>query len=448
MFGDEIERLQTINPLTGATLDTHDQLYVYPAVHYVMPPERIEAAVEGIKQELDQRLIELRHQGKLLEAQRLAARTKYDMEMILEVGYCSGIENYSRHLAGTEPGAKPYTLVDYFPKDFLLIVDESHVTIPQIGAMFNGDRARKEVLVEHGFRLPSALDNRPMRFEEFESMWDQVLFVSATPGPYELKKCEGEVVEQVIRPTGLLDPPITVKPARGQVPDLLHQIQTRAAAGQRTLVTTLTKRLAEDLASYIQQAGIKGAYLHSEIDTIERVGILRDLRHGKYDCVIGVNLLREGLDLPEVSLVAILDADKEGFLRSATSLIQTIGRCARNVDAEVYLYADKVTAAMQQAIDETQRRRAIQQAYNTEHGITPETIKKAIRKGLEEMISARRTAREAIRASEDAFELNESIGDLEKQMYEAAEALDFEKAARLRDRIKELKESPALSEAE
>ncbi len=444
LFGDEIERLETINPLTGATLERHVQLYIYPAVHYVMPQSRIEASVEGIRAELEERLQVFRRQGKLLEAQRLAARTKYDIEMLLEVGYCSGIENYSRHLAGNPPGAKPYTLVDYFPKDFLLIVDESHATIPQIGAMYNGDRARKEVLVEHGFRLPSALDNRPMRFEEFEGMWTDVLFVSATPGPYELKKCGGEVVEQVIRPTGLLDPRITVKPARGQVPDLLHEIQTRAAIGQRTLVTTLTKRLAEDLSSYIQQTGIKGAYLHSEIDTVERVKILRELRAGVYDVVVGVNLLREGLDLPEVSLVAILDADKQGFLRSATSLIQTIGRCARHVDAEVYLYADKVTAAMQQAIDETGRRRELQEAYNVEHGITPEGIHKAIRKGLEDQISARKTVRAAIKASEDVFDLTESLADLEKEMFVAAEALEFEKAARLRDRIKALKESPTL----
>jgi len=447
MFGDEIERLQTINPLTGATLESHEQLYVYPAVHYVTPANKIEAAVESIKAELDERLQTFRRLGKLLEAQRLAARTKYDIEMLLEVGYCSGIENYSRHLAGNPPGSKPYTLVDYFPKDFLLIVDESHATIPQIGAMYNGDRARKEVLVEHGFRLPSALDNRPMRFEEFEAMWKQVIFVSATPGPYELSKCGGEVVEQVIRPTGLLDPLITVKPARGQVPDLLHQIQARAAVGQRTLVTTLTKRLAEDLAAYIQQAGIKGAYLHSEIDTIERVQILRELRDGKYDVVVGVNLLREGLDLPEVSLVAILDADKEGFLRSATSLIQTIGRCARHVDAEVYLYADKVTAAMRQAIDETARRRVLQEEYNREHGITPASIKKAIRNSLEQQIAARRTTRGAIKASEDAFDLTESIADLEKEMFAAAEELDFEKAARIRDRIKALKDSPTLFSA-
>ncbi|MCB9853500.1 MAG: excinuclease ABC subunit UvrB [Phycisphaerales bacterium] len=444
LFGDDIEKLAIINPLTGATIEDVEQLYVYPAVHYVMPQDRVEEAVANIKEELEQRLMELRRQGKLLEAQRLAARTKYDMEMMLEVGYCSGIENYSRHLAGTEPGSKPYTLVDYFPEDFLLVVDEAHVTIPQIGAMYNGDRARKEVLVEHGFRLPSALDNRPMKFEEFEAMWKQVVFVSATPGPYELKQSGGEVVEQVVRPTGLLDPPITIKPARGQVPDLLHQIQTRAQAGERTLVTTLTKRLAEDLSDYFKQAGIKCAYLHSEIDTVDRVKVLRELREGKFDVVVGVNLLREGLDLPEVSLVAILDADKQGFLRSATSLIQTIGRCARNVNAEVFMYADKVTEAMQTAIDETSRRRALQEAYNKEHGITPATINKAIRKGLEDQIAARKTARAAIRASEEVYDATESIADLEKRMFESAEALDFETAAQLRDRIKALKESPTL----
>ncbi len=447
LFGDQIERLATINPLTGATLSEDTQLYVYPAVHYVMPQDRLEGAIAGIRRELEERLQVFRSEGKLLEAQRLAARTRYDLEMMEEVGYCSGIENYSRHLAGSPPGSKPYTLVDYFPEDFLLIIDESHATVPQIGAMFNGDRARKQVLVDHGFRLPSALDNRPMRFEEFEAMWDRVLFVSATPGPYELKTCGGEIVEQIIRPTGLLDPVITVKPARGQVPDLLHQIQARAAAGERTLVTTLTKRLAEDLSDYIKQAGIKVAYLHSEIDTIERVQILRELRDGVFDVVVGVNLLREGLDLPEVSLVCILDADKEGFLRSATSLIQTSGRCARNVNSEVFLYADKVTAAMQQAIDETARRRKVQEAYNLEHEITPVSIRKAIRKGLEDKIAARTTAREAISASEEAFDLTESIAELEQEMFAAAEALDFERAAQLRDRIKRLRDSPTLFSA-
>ncbi len=444
LFGDEVERIDLVNPLSGQTLSTTDQIFVYPAVHYVMPKERIEAAAASIKEELEERLMYFRQQGKLLEAQRLAARTKYDIEMILEVGYCSGIENYSRHLAGSAPGAKPYTLVDYFPKDFLLVVDESHATVPQIAAMYNGDRARKLVLVDHGFRLPSCLDNRPMKFDEVEGMINQAIFVSATPGPYELKNSGGEIVEQIIRPTGLVDPQIVVKPARGQVPDLLLQCQARAVAGERTLVTTLTKRLAEDLSDYMQQAGLKCQYLHSEVDTIERVEILRELRMGKFDVLIGVNLLREGLDLPEVSLVCILDADKEGFLRSATSLIQTIGRCARNVNAEVYLYADKITPAMQQAIDETSRRRQAQEEYNKKHNITPETIVKSIRRGLEAELSAHRTAREAVRMSEQQFDSTEAIADLEKEMLEAAEALDFERAAELRDRIRRLKDQPTL----
>ena len=444
MWGDQIEKIELVNPLTSETLAAEDQVFIYPAVHYVMPEDRIQHAVDSIRAELDERLAELNSQGKLLEAQRLAARTKYDIEMILEVGYCSGIENYSRHLAGTPPGAKPYTLIDYFPKDFLLIVDESHATIPQIRAMYAGDRSRKEVLVEHGFRLPSCLDNRPMRFEEFEGMWHQVVFVSATPAPYELELCRGEVVEQIIRPTGLVDPQIGVRPARGQVADLLEQTTKRVAAGERVLITTLTKRLAEDLATYIQQRQVRCRYLHSEIDTIERVEILRSLREGKFDVLVGVNLLREGLDLPEVSLVAILDADKEGFLRSETSLIQTIGRCARNVNAEVLLYADTVTNSMQRAIDETDRRRKIQLAYNKEHHIKPETIRKAIRTGLESEIQARRVAREAVRASEDQYSQQELIAMLEKEMFEAAEAMEFEKAAVIRDRIKQLKEQPEL----
>ncbi len=444
LFGDEVDRLDLINPLSGQTLSSVDQVFVYPAVHYVMPKDRIETAAASIKAELDERLDHFRRQGKLLEAQRLAARTKYDIEMILEVGYCSGIENYSRHLAGTAPGAKPNTLVDYFPKDFLVVIDESHASIPQIAAMYNGDRARKLVLVDHGFRLPSCLDNRPMKFDEFEGMINQAIYVSATPGPYELKQTGGEVIEQVIRPTGLIDPPIEVKPARGQVPDLLLQCQARAAAGERTLVTTLTKRLAEDLSNYMKQAGLRCQYLHSEVDTIERVEILRDLRMGKFDVLIGVNLLREGLDLPEVSLVCILDADKEGFLRSATSLIQTIGRCARNVNAEVILYADKITPAMKQAMDETARRRVLQEKYNAEHGITPETIVKAIHRGLESELTAHRTAREAVRQSETEFDKTEAMVDLEKEMLAAAEALDFERAAEIRDRIKRLKDQPTL----
>jgi excinuclease ABC subunit B len=445
MFGDEVEKLETINPLTGESLGRMEKVFIYPAVHYVMPEERVTAATTGILEELDQRVKEFRRHGKLLEAQRLLARTKYDVEMLREVGYCSGIENYSRHLNGTPPGAKPYTLVDYFPKDFLLFLDESHATVPQLRAMYNGDRSRKETLVEHGFRLPSCLDNRPMRFDEFQGMWSQVLFVSATPGPYELEACGGEVVEQIIRPTGLVDPPIEVLPARGQVQDLLQRVTERAAVGERTLITTLTKRLAEDLAHYIEQEGIRCRYMHADIDTLERVSILKELREGKFDVLVGVNLLREGLDLPEVSLVCILDADKEGFLRSETSLIQTIGRTARNVNAEVKLYADKVTPSMHRAIDETDRRRELQLAYNEEHGITPETIIKEIRSSLQDMVKSHKVAAEAISITEDQLDRAELITMLEKEMLEAAEALEFEQAARLRDRIKELKEAPELT---
>jgi excinuclease ABC subunit B len=444
MFGDEIDRVELINPTTGASLASEKRIFIYPAVHYVMPAERIERACQSIEEELAQRLMELRRHGKVLEAQRLSARTRYDLEMLREAGFCSGIENYSRHLNGTAEGAKPYTLVDYFPEDYLLILDESHVTIPQVRAMYAGDRSRKEVLVEHGFRLPSCLDNRPMRFEEFRGMWSQALYVSATPAPYELEACGGEVVEQIIRPTGLVDPPIEVSPARGQVPDLLQRISERAAAGERVLVTTLTKRLAEDLSRYITEEGLRCKYLHSEIDTLERVKILNELRAGEFDALVGVNLLREGLDLPEVSLVAILDADKEGFLRSETSLVQTIGRTARNVNAQVVLYADTVTPSMQRAIEETNRRRQIQLEYNQQHGITPETIKKAIRNSLESEFKARKIAAEAIRASEDEMDRTELIAALEEEMLEAAEALEFERAAQLRDRIKELKESPEL----
>ncbi len=448
LFGDEIERLERINPLTGESLGMLDKAFIFPAVHYVMPAERVDRACNSILEELDQRLKEFRRLGNLLEAQRLAARTKYDVEMIREAGYCSGIENYSRHLAGTEPGAKPFTLVDYFPKDLLLILDESHVSVPQIGAMYNGDRARKVTLVEHGFRLPSCLDNRPMRFEEFEGMWNRVLFVSATPGPYELRTTGGEVVEQIIRPTGLVDPEILVRPARGQVPDLLQRIAGRAAVGERVLVTTLTKRLAEDLSAYIQQEGMRGRYLHSDIDTLERVQVLKGLREGEFDVLVGVNLLREGLDLPEVSLVAILDADKEGFLRSETSLIQMIGRTARNVNALVVLYADRETPSMKRAIDETNRRRILQVAYNQEHGIKPETIKKAVRASLLNDINARKIAAEAVRASEGEMDRMELVRLLEEEMMQAAEGLEFERAAKLRDRIKELKSLPALGKPE
>ena len=440
LFGDEIDKLEMINPLNSETLGAPNKVFIYPAVHYVMPEERVAQATTSILEELDGRVLEFRRQGKVLEAQRLLARTKYDVEMLREVGYCSGIENYSRHLNGTEPGDRPFTLIDYFPKDFFLILDEAHATIPQIRAMYKGDRARKETLVEHGFRLPSCLDNRPLRFEEFEALWDQVLFVSATPGPYELRACEGEVVEQVIRPTGLVDPPIEVLPARGQVPDLLQRITARAGAGERVLVTTLTKRLAEDLSRYIQQEGLRGRYLHSDIDTLERIEILRELREGKFDVLVGVNLLREGLDLPEVSLVCILDADREGFLRSETSLVQMIGRTARNVNAEVKLYADRVTPSMQRAIDETDRRRALQLEYNRAHGITPATVDKAIRDTLSQQVTAHKLAAEVVRLSEEQLDRTELIARLEQEMLEAAEELEFERAARLRDRIKELRE--------
>ncbi|MCE5328189.1 MAG: excinuclease ABC subunit UvrB [Planctomycetaceae bacterium] len=439
MFGDQIDALRLINPVSGDTLSQTDQLFIYPAVHYLADQDVIDAAVVNIKAELEQRLIELRNGGKLLEAQRLAARTRYDCEMLLEVGRCPGIENYSRHLDGRAPGVRPYTLIDYFGDDFLLIIDESHVSLPQIKAMYNGDKSRKQVLVDYGFRLPSCLDNRPLRFEEFEGMWKDVLFVSATPGPYELQLTGGEVVEQVIRPTGLIDPEIEVHAATGQVADLLARVRDRTKAGERTLVTTLTKRLAEDLAEYIRAEGMRCKYLHSEIDTLERVDILRDLREGKFDVLVGVNLLREGLDLPEVSLVAILDADKEGFLRSATSLIQTIGRCARNVNAKVVLYGDKITPSMQEAIDVTAHRRSLQLEYNKANNITPTTIIKAINTSLTDQMQARRTAAAAIHASESDLDKTEYIAELERQMLAAAEAMDYETAARFRDEIAEIK---------
>jgi excinuclease ABC subunit B len=443
-FGDQIEQISYINPVSGEVLAAEEQVFIYPAQHYVMPADRIGSAIESVKAELQERLAELRGQGKLLEAQRLAARTMYDIEMMQEVGYCSGIENYARHLAGLPPGARPYTLIDYFPREFLLFIDESHATIPQLKAMWAGDRRRKEVLIEHGFRLPSALDNRPLRFEEFQQSWSKVVFVSATPGPFEMDRCNHEVVEQVIRPTGLLDPEIFVYPAANQIPHLLGEIEKRVAAKERVLVTTLTKRMAEDLSGYIRKKGFKCRYLHSEIDTLERIEILRDLRHGDFDVLVGVNLLREGLDLPEVSAVAILDADKEGFLRSQTSLIQTIGRTARNINATVFLYADTVTESMQNAIDETNRRRRIQLQYNKEHNITPETIKKEIRSGLTQQIKARQTAREAVRFGADEYERVELASQIETEMLEAARNLDFERAAFLRDQLRQLKELPEL----
>ena len=446
-FDDQITLITSINPISGELLGDHDAIFIYPAVHYVMPPDRVESAIASIREEMDHQVSAFKSQAKLLEAQRLLARTKYDLEMIQEVGYCSGIENYSRHLDGRKPGEKPYTLIDYFPKDFLLIIDESHVSIPQIKAMFNGDKQRKTVLVDHGFRLPSAMDNRPLRFEEFVAMTPQVIYVSATPAPYELQLTQGEVVEQIIRPTGLVDPTVLVCPAQGQVPHLLDRIKERVAKNERILVTTLTKRLAEDLSGYIQEAGFKCRYLHSDILTLERVEILTDLRKGDFDVLIGVNLLREGLDLPEVSMVAILDADKAGFLRSETSLIQTIGRSARNVNATVYLYADTITPAMQRAIDETDRRRKVQKQFNLDHNITPQTIQKAIRDSLESEVKARRAVESAIHLEPNTLNIAETIRLMEEEMLQAAQSLDFERAAELRDQIKGLKNVPEISGA-
>jgi len=448
LFGDEVEAIHLIHPASGESLAEERQAFIFPAVHYVMGEDTMQSALTSIRTELDERVAELRGQGKLLEAQRLAARTQYDLEMIEEVGYCSGVENYSRHLDGRPPGAKPYTLLDYFARrpeggpaerEWVCIIDESHVTVPQIRAMYEGDRQRKQTLVDHGFRLPSALDNRPLRFEEFEQTTSQVLYVSATPGPYELERTGGEVVEQIIRPTGLVDPSIDVRPARGQVPDLIEECKRRAELGHRVLVTALTKRLCEQLTTYLDEQGLSVRYLHSEIETLDRLEILRDLRRGEFDVLVGVNLLREGLDLPEVALVAILDADKEGFLRSPTSLIQTMGRAARHLEGHAVMYADEVTAAMRQAIDETERRRAKQIAYNEAHGITPTQIKKAIRKGIEQELKARRTARQAVRSSEPEFDRDELLRMLEDEMLQAAERLEFEDAARLRDRIEAIK---------
>jgi excinuclease ABC subunit B len=441
-WGDEIERLSIINPTSSETIDKLEQMFIYPAKHFVLPEERIANATDEIRRELRERLELFKSQGKLLEAQRLSARTRYDVEMMLEMGYCSGIENYSRPLSGRPAGSPPNTLFDFFPDDYLLIVDESHATVPQVGAMYAGDRNRKITLVEHGFRLPSALDNRPLRFEEWQERIKQVVYVSATPGPYELEKTGGEVIEQVVRPTGLLDPVIEVVSARGQVPHLLGQIKERAAAGERTLVTALTKRLAEDLASYFADEGILCKWLHSELDAFERVELLRDLRQGKFEALVGVNLLREGLDLPEVSLVAILDADKEGFLRSETSLMQTIGRAARNVNAKVILYADKMTDAMQKTIEETARRRKLQEEYNREHGITPETIKKAIHAGIESEAAAHAEANAKVgRTDETQYITEEYLAELEAEMYAAADAMEFERAATLRDRIERMRDA-------
>ena len=451
LWGNEIERLSIIEPVAGTEARKMEEMYIYPAKHFVLPQSRIDSAIDEIRRELEERLEQFRREGKLLEAQRLSARTRYDIEMLEEVGYCPGIENYSRPLSGRKPGEPPYTLYDFFPDDFLMFVDESHATVPQVRGMFAGDNSRKTTLVEHGFRLPCALDNRPLKFDEWRARKCQTVFVSATPSDWELDQTGGEVVEQLIRPTGLIDPVINIVPARGQVPHLMDEIRKRTAVGERVLVTTLTKRLAEDLTTYLQEEGIRCAWLHSELDAIERVEVLRHLREGKYDAVVGVNLLREGLDLPEVSLVAILDADKEGFLRSETSLIQTIGRTARNVNAEVFLYADQVTNSMQRAIDETERRRKLQLAYNVEHGITPATIRKAIRKGIEEEIQARRMVQEVVGIqSEQQYVSQEFLTELEGEMLAAAENLEFERAAQLRDKIVQLKQKlgKPLSEQE
>ncbi|MEM9074797.1 MAG: excinuclease ABC subunit UvrB [Myxococcota bacterium] len=437
-FGDEIDRIAEIDPLKGEVLQELPRYGIYPGSHYVTPEQQRVQAVKAIRDELRERLEQLQDANKLLERQRLEQRTMFDLEMLEQMGFCQGIENYSRHLSGRAEGEAPPTLIDYFPDDFLLVLDESHQTVPQIGAMYRGDRARKETLVSHGFRLPSALDNRPLQFEEWESHVVQAIYVSATPGQYEIDKTEGVVVEQVIRPTGLMDPPIEVRPVGKQVDDLLGEIRARVERDERVLVTTLTKRMAEDLTEYYGELGVKIRYLHSDIDTIERVEILRDLRKGEFDVLVGINLLREGLDLPEVSLVAILDADKEGFLRSPRSLIQTIGRAARNAEGRVIMYADKVTAAMKLSIDETERRRDLQEAYNTKHNITPQTIKKAVLELDPSMGATDWSAVPKVEGAEDDQPVELRIEALRAAMYAAAEELDFEKAASLRDEIKRL----------
>ena len=467
MFGDEIERLMTLHPLTGEVITEDEELYVFPATHYVAGPERMEKAITGIELELADRLAELERQGKLLEAQRLRMRTTYDIEMMRQVGFCSGIENYSRHIDGRAPGSAPHCLIDYFPEDFLLVIDESHVTVPQIGGMYEGDMSRKRTLVDHGFRLPSAVDNRPLRWEEFLERIGQTVFLSATPGPYELGRAPGKPVEQIIRPTGLVDPEVVVKPTKGQIDDLVHEINARAEKNERVLVTTLTKKMAEDLTDYLLELGIRVRYLHSEVDTLRRVELLRELRLGDYDVLVGINLLREGLDLPEVSLVSILDADKEGFLRSGTSLIQTIGRAARNVSGQVHMYADTITDSMAKAIDETNRRRAKQVAYNEAHGVDPMPLRKKISDITELLAREDADTQELIGgggrqqsrgkapvpgmwskdagkhsselAGMPAADLADLIQQLTDQMHTAATELQFELAARYRDEIGELK---------
>jgi excinuclease ABC subunit B len=443
LFGDVVEAIHRIDPLKGAILDRLDVVHVYPASHYVTPTEQLERALATIQEELGERLAFLRQRNRLLEAQRLEQRTLFDMEMLRELGYCHGIENYSRHLSVRRPGEPPPTLIEYLPKDALVIIDESHVAVPQIRGMYYGDRSRKEALVEYGFRLPSAFDNRPLTFDEFTRLVGQTVYVSATPGPYELRLADDAVVDQVIRPTGLMDPAIVVRPAREQVDDLLHEIRVRAEREERVLVTTLTKRMAEDLTEYYQQAGLRVRYLHSDIDTLDRVAVIRDLRLGKFDALIGINLLREGLDIPEVSLVAILDADKEGYLRSGTSLIQTAGRAARNVNGEVIMYADRVTDSMEATIRETERRRTLQAAYNVEHGITPESIRSSIRELLQTVYERDYYTVEMPETEGETFEtaaqVERRIAELDTQMKDAARRLDFEQAAELRDKIRSLR---------
>jgi excinuclease ABC subunit B len=444
MWGDQIESLSQIDPLFGTVKQKYMRLPIYPKTHYVMKEETRASAVQSIRKELAWWEIELEKQGRLVESQRIHQRTMFDLEMIKAMGYCHGIENYSRHFTGRLPGEPPPTLLDYFPRDFLMFIDESHQTVPQLRGMYAGDRSRKEVLVEYGFRMPSALDNRPLTFEEFEHRTNQLVYVSATPGPYELTKSAGVVVEQIIRPTGLIDPPVEVRPVKGQIDDLLHEIRARVEKGERVLVTTLTKRMSEDLAEYYAEVGVKCRYMHSEIETLERVKILRDLRKGEFDVLIGINLLREGLDLPEVSLVAILDADKEGFLRSSGSLIQTIGRCARHLNGRAILYADRQTDSMKRAMDETSRRRAIQTAYNEEHGITPESIVRPLDMTLAAIVAADYTdltggEAEGMPEFKSQEEVDSYIAKLESDMREAAKRFEFEKAAKLRDSIKELR---------
>jgi excinuclease ABC subunit B len=455
MFGDEIEKITTLNPLTGEIVRDEEEMYIFPATHYAAGPETMKRAMSDIQDELQIQLNTFKKQNKLLEEQRLRMRTTFDLEMMEQLGFCSGIENYSRHLDGREPGSAPNCLLDYFPEDFLCVIDESHVTVPQIGAMFEGDASRKRTLVEHGFRLPSALDNRPLKWPEFQERVGQTVYLSATPGKYEMAKVNNDVVEQVIRPTGLIDPKIVIKPIKGQIDDLLEEINIRAERNERVLVTTLTKKMSEDLTDYLQERGVRVRYLHSEVDTLRRVELLRELRSGDYDVLIGINLLREGLDLPEVSLVAILDADKEGFLRSATSLIQTIGRAARNVSGEVHMYADNITASMEKAIDETNRRRAKQVAYNLERGVDPQPLRKKIADitdmiaresdDTDELIAGIKGAKGSVpfvergKGSLARQELASLIGSLTEQMRGAADELQFELAGRLRDEIKELK---------